>query len=141
MNAVKSLKEIEKQYENIWNLRCISYPRIFIDVLSTSGKPLLTLYMNLENWNFLAPVVTLLSVDLKRYLGVEQIIENIDPQKPHKHIVTNSIRIWYCSPGFFEYHQSYPKDRWELIKNTDQGTIKWIVENAVMSINREKLGK
>ena len=138
MNAVNSLKEIEEQYKNIWNLRYISYPLILIDVLSTSGKPLLTLYVNLENWNFLAPAVTLLSVDLKRRLRIEQITEKTDPQKPDKHIVSDSIHIWFCSPGFFEYHQFYPEDKWELIKNTDQGTIKWIVESAVMSINREK---
>lgn len=144
MNAVNSLKESEKHFGKIWRIRYINYPIILIDVLSISEKPILTLSMNLENWDFLPPTVTLTTLDLKQNLGVDKIPEVYDdPQNPVKHIVFNQVtkRIWFCSPGFFEYHQFYPEDRWELIKNTEEGTIKWIVNRAVMLIDREKLDK
>ena len=120
----------------------MKFPTILIDVLSSSGKPAFTLLMNLENWDFLPPNVTLTSLDLKKNLVVDQVPEAFDdPQKRIKHIVfnLNTKRIWFCSPGFFEYHQFYPEDRWELIKKTDQGKISWIVNRVCTLIDREKL--
>ena len=140
--AVNDLKSVQETYKKIWKLRYVKYPRILIDVLSKTEKPTLTLLLNLENWDFLPPSATLISVDLRRYLVPELVPEAFDdPQHPVKHIVFNpSIsQIWFCSPGFYEYHQFFPEDRWELIKKTDEGTIIWIVNRVCILIDRQKL--
>ncbi|MBI1663939.1 MAG: hypothetical protein IS860_10775 [Nitrosopumilus sp.] len=95
--------------------------------------------MNLENWDFLPPSTTLLNLDLRQRLVPEQVPELVEP-KGQKHIVFNVAKksIWFCSPGFQEYHHHYPEDRWEHIRNTDQGTITWIVDRVCSLIDRTK---
>ena len=140
--AVSDLNSVQETYKKVWKLRYVKYPIILIDVLSKTEKPALTLFLNLENWDFLPPSATLISVDLRKYMVPEQVPEAFDdPQHPSKHIVFSNItnQIWFCSPSFYEYHQSYPEDRWELIKKTDEGTITWIVDRACTLIARQKL--
>lgn len=141
-DALAELESIQSNYEKVWKLRYAQFPTILIDIISSSGKPVFTLCLNLENWNFLPPRATLLSLDLRRILTANQVpgaIEN--PDKPVNHIVgfQNNPRIWFCSPGFYEYHEYYPEDRWELMKDTDQGKITWIVEQACNLVDRTKL--
>ena len=140
--AVNDLNSVQETYKKVWKLRYVKYPIILIDVLSKTEKPALTLFLNLENWDFLPPSATLISVDLRKYMVPEQVPEAFDdPQYPSKHIVFSKItnQIWFCSPSFYEYHQFYPEDRWELIKKTDEGTIAWIVDRACTLIDRQKL--
>lgn len=103
----------------------------------------MTLSLNLENWNFLPPRATLLSIDLRRALSHNEIPETVeDPQHHVNHITTyeNVPGVWFCLPGFFEYHEYYGDvDRWELIKNTDEGKILHIVNQACNKIDRTKL--
>lgn len=96
----------------------------------------------MENWDFLPPRATLLSLDLKKLLVPEQVPgAEEDPVNPVNHLVfnKNTRKLWFCSPGFHEYHEYYPEDRWELMRGTDQGTITWIVERACNLIDRTKL--
>ena len=140
--AINELSSIQEVYKKVWKLRYVKHPVILIDVLSKTEKPALTLFLNLENWDFLPPSATLISVDLRKYMVPEQVPEVFDDsQHPTKHIVFNSNinQIWFCSPSFYEYHQFYPEDRWELIKKTNEGTITWIVERVCTLIDRQKL--
>lgn len=136
------MKSAQEIYKNIWKLRHVAFPTILIDVLSSSGKSALTLLLNLENWDFLPPSATLISLNLRVKLIPEQVPGAIeDPKEPLNHIVYNKNKnsIWFCSPGFYEYHEHYPEDRWEHVRGTDQGTITWIVERACSLIDRTKL--
>ena len=141
--AVNKLKSVQESYKKVWKLRYVKYPIILIDVLSKTEKPALTLLLNLENWDFLPPSATLIGTDLRNHLSPEHVPEAFDdPQHPVKHIVFNQNmrQIWFCSPGFYEYHQYYPEDRWEVIKKTNEGSITWIVERACNLIDRQSLG-
>ena len=140
--AIHKLRSVQETHKKIWKLRYVEYPRILIDVLSKTEKPTLTLLLKLENWDFLPPRATLINVGLRRHLALEEVPEVFDDQQhPVKHIVFNQKikRIWFCSPGFYEYHEFYPEDRWELIKKTDEGTIIWIVNRVCTLIDRQKL--
>lgn len=44
--------------------------------------------------------------------------------------------LWFCSPGFYEYHAAYPDDRWELIRGTREGKITRIIERACDLVDR-----
>ncbi len=140
--AVNELKSVQETYKKVWKLRHIKYPIILIDILSENKNTGLTLLLNLENWDFLPPSATLIDKDLRNNLTPDHVPESFDnPQHPVKHIVFNQNlrQIWFCSPGFFEYHQFYPEDRWELIKKTGEGTITWIVERACNLIDIQGL--
>lgn len=142
-NAVKELNSVEDSYADIWKLRYIKYPTILIDVLSSLNEPAITLHLNLDDWDFLPPRATLVSLNLRQQLTPQNVpgaVEN--PAGSINHIVWNKDinRLWFCSPGFYEYHEFYFEDRWELIRGTDQGKITWIVERACNLIDRSKLG-
>ena len=139
--VINELNSVQETYKKVWKLRYATHPIILIDVLSKTEKPALTLFLNLENWDFLPPSATLINVDSQKYMMPDQVPEALDPQHPVKHIVFNQAtkRIWFCSPSFYEYHQFYPEDRWELIKKTDGGTITWIVDRVCTLIDRPKL--
>lgn len=110
--------------------------------MSKAGKPAVTLHLNLEDWDFQPPKATILSLDLRRPLAPMQVPSAIeDPSDPVEHVVGNLVtqRIWFCSPGFYEYHEFYSEDRWERIRGTEQGKITWIVERACNLIDRQKL--
>ena len=142
IEAINELSSVQEIHKKVWKLRYMKYPIILIDVLSKTEKPALTLFLNLENWDFLPPSATLISTDLRKYMLPNQVPEAFDDlQHPVKHIVSNpnTNQIWFCSPSFYEYHQFYPEDRWELIKKTDEGTITWIVNRVCTLIDRQKL--
>ncbi len=97
------------------------------------------MYFDLTNWDFQPPKVTILSPNLRTILKDSQIPQNIDPIDNSKHIFSNQNgRSWFCSPGFFEYHDFYSVDPWELIRGTDDGCISWIVDRAIQLIDRSK---
>ena len=139
--AVEELSDAKNRYSEIWELRFSKFPTILINVLSSTRKPAVTLLLNLENWDFLPPRATLVSLNLRQRLTPQNVpgaVEN--PKEPANHIVWGKTGLWFCSPGFYEYHEFYPEDRWELIRGTDQGKITWIVERACNLIDRSKLG-
>ena len=138
--AINELESIQETYKKIWKIRHVKYPIILIDVLSKTEKPTLTLLLNLENWDFLPPSATLISVDLRKYvIQVPAVFDDLQNSTPHIVLNPSVNQMWFCSPGFYEYHQFYPEDRWELFKKTDGGTITWIVDRACTMIDRQKL--
>lgn len=139
--AVLELESVKGNYAEIWRLRSAKFPIILIDVLSKSGNPAVLLCLNLENWDFLPPYATILSLDTRRNLLPENVPGAIENAKdPVNHVVYNQQKgkLWFCSPGFYEYHEFYPEDRWELIRNTDNGKISWIIERACNLIDRAR---
>ena len=140
--AVKELESSQPVYNQVWRIRHSKYPRIFVDVLSSSSARSIALLLRMENWNFLPPMASFFSSDLRKILHTGDIpgaIEN--PSNPVHHIVESDGRpaAWICSPGFYEYHEFYPEDRWEKIRDTDGGTITWIVNRACDLVDRRKI--
>lgn len=141
-SAVKDLGSSQPAYGRVWRMRYSKYPRIFVDVLSSSSARSITLLLGMENWDFLPPTASFLSADLRRVLSAGEVpgaVEN--PSAPVNHIVESGgiQRAWICSPGFYEYHEFYPEDRWEKIRNTREGTITWIVNRACDLVDRRNL--
>lgn len=142
--AFKELHAVKDSYKQIWRLRYAEYPIILIDILSaTTGKPSVTLYMNLRNFDFMPPSATLLTTDLRRRLMPENVPAVQDPESGKGHLAgTPDTGLWFCSPGFYEFHDFYyPLDRWELLRYTELGKISWIVNEACNMINRQKISE
>lgn len=139
--AVSELESAQKSYASVWRLRFASHPTLLVDVLSGSPEPGLTLYLNMQDWDFMPPVAAYLSPDLIRFLSAREIPESADdPSNPARHIVDNRQgRAWPCSPGFLQYHLMYPEDSWQLIRGGSSGTITWIVERACNMVDRRNL--
>ena len=140
--AVSELKSAQKPYGSVWRLRFASHPTLLVDVLSGSSEPGLTLYLNMQDWDFTPPVAAYLSPDLIRFLSEREIPESADGlSDPARHIVDDGQgRAWPCSPGFLQYHLLYPEDSWQLIRGGSSGTITWIVERACNMVDRQRLG-
>jgi hypothetical protein len=138
----KSWQEIQAAqptYENIWRLRKAEFPILLIDVLSPMKKPSLILYFDLRDYDFCAPRATLLGLDF-RHKKIEDVPKASDPDDEMLHIVADgSGRIWFCSPGFHEYHFLYDEDPWELVRATQQAGMLRLVERACNLIDRKKL--
>jgi hypothetical protein len=141
--AVEELEGVKDVYGGIWRLRNVAYPALFIDVLSAeSKKPAVTLYMNLRNFDFLPPSATLLSLDLRTKLTPENVPGTVQESEDKiNHVVwSKETGLWFCSPGFHEYHEFYyPLDPWELVRGTERGSITWIVNQACNLIDRHKI--
>ena len=128
-------------YKGVWRFRAAAYPSILVDVMAGPDRPLFTLLLGMENWNFLPPTATLLDLRLLFRLSpvtVPGVVEDLGI--PVNHVVGsgNSPGVWFCSPGFYEYHARYPEDRWDLIRNTKQGEITEIIVQACNLIDRRK---
>ena len=138
--AKKELELESKNQKHRWKLRYIKFPYILIDVLTLSGKPALVLSLYLANWDFQAPSITLLHKDLYRPCIIYEIPIANDPDDGRRHIYTDQNGlVWFCSPGFNQYHERYLEDKWEYMRNTDRGKISWIVDTAISHIERRKL--
>lgn len=53
--------------------------------------------------------------------SVPGAVEDLDAPVNHLAASTGMPALWFCSPGFYEYHAAYPDDRWELIRGTRLG--------------------
>lgn len=140
--AVRDLREVERQYHRVWRLREPQYPLIFLDVLSVHGRPLLTLMLGMQGWDFLPPFATIVDRDSLEPLPFRRIPAAADtPDGAGGRFVGigKEGRGAFCCPGFREYHLWYPEDPWERARGTDRGTIVWIVEQASNMINRPRL--
>ncbi|MDI1495071.1 MAG: hypothetical protein K8823_377 [Cenarchaeum symbiont of Oopsacas minuta] len=135
-NIAKCEINEQSNQENDWQLRIANFPNIFIDIFALDNNVSLTLYLNMSNWDFQPPSATLLHPTLNRLSKKEEVPAELELGHPH---IFQNPRIWFCSPGFFEYHQHYKLDRWELIRNTSEGTITWIINRAISLIDRSKL--
>ena len=128
-------------YEGVWRLRDAPYPNILIDIMAGPRRPLFVLLLGMENWNFLPPTATLLDPSLLFSLSARSVPGAVeDLGAPVNHVVSSpgSPKVWFCSPGFYEYHECYPEDRWELIRNTEQGKITEIIVRACNLVDRRR---
>ena len=75
---------------------------------------------------------------LTRFSRINEVPVELESGHPHIFSSHNQY-IWFCSPGFAEYHMYYKPDRWELIRNTSQGKISWIINRAISLIDRSRL--
>ena len=99
----------------------------------------MTLYLNLRDWNYLPPSVTLITLDLKQLIVQPDIGAKTD-ENPFVHLICGKdLRPWFCNPGFLEYHNMYSDDKWEKIRYTKFGEIIWIIEQACNLIDRKSL--
>ena len=139
--AVEEVKEKQGTYEDVWRLRGVSYPTILVDMMAGPRRPLFTLMLGMENWNFLPPTATLLDLSLHFYLSpgsVPGVAEDLGAPVNHVAGSSDMRGAWFCSPGFYEYHARYPEDRWELIRDTDRGTITEIIVQACNLVDRHR---
>ena len=139
--AVKEINAKRRLYSGVWRFRRAAYPNLLIDIMSGPERPLFTLVLGMENWDLLPPTATLVDLGIKSALpqgSVPGAVENLGV--PVSHLVSshNVPWMWFCSPGFYEYHLYYPQDRWELIRRTKQGRITGIIEAACNLIDRRR---
>lgn len=133
VKAVSEIDEKSKSYEKFWKLRNASFPTLLIDIFDKEQNLLVVLLMNLSNWNYLPPATDLLTTDLKRLVKQSDLGINNFNYNPASHLVFDPIRnnrAWFCLPGFGDYHDKYWDDRWENIRNTQEGTITNLIELA-----------
>lgn len=136
--AVSEINEKSKSYEKFWKLRNASFPTLIIDIFDKEQNLLVVLLMDLSNWDYLPPVTELLTPDLKRLANQSNLGINNFNYNPASHLVfdhTQNNRAWFCLPGFGDYHDKYWDDRWEKIRNTQEGTITNLIELAYNTIN------
>lgn len=135
----KVIDELEKKggiYKNIWKIKNIFYPNIFIDILSTNGKPLLVLSLNCRNYNYFPPQVGFLTPD-------EKLIKKLNPDaiipddQGINHLIKHNQGVWACTPGTYEYHDFYfDLDRWELERYGSTCNIIELINRIIGMINR-----
>ena len=138
---MEEVRASERAHEGMWRLRGESYPRILIDMMAGPRRPLFTLVLGMENWNFLPPTATLLDLNLQFHLSPGSVPGVADDLGvPVNHVVGSSDvqGAWFCSPGFYEYHARYPEDRWELIRDTEEGKITAIIVQACNLVDRHR---
>lgn len=140
VRAVSELGNAEALYAGVWRMRRAACPNILIDVMRGTSTHLLTLLFRMDDWNFLPPRVTVLSRDLRRLLPPGKVpgaIEEQDGRQVRRIVHSRGVPgLWFCSPGFREYHDLYPMDRWERIRGGERGTITQIVKRACDLIDR-----
>lgn len=129
----------QPSYENIWRLRKAEFPLLLIDILSTFKKPSLILYLDLREYDFFPPRATLLGLDY-RHKNLDHVPKALDPDDQMHHIVADgSGRIWFCTPGFQEFHFLYREVSWELVRAAQRSGIVWFIEKVCNLIDRQKL--
>lgn len=134
--VIDEMGEIKNLYKNIWRIRNIFYPNIFIDVLSTRGKTLLILSLNFRNYNYFPPQIGFLTPDyeLIKKLNPEAILSD---NQGVKHLINHNMGIWACTPGTYEYHDFYfDLDRWELERYGSTCNIIELINRIISMIDR-----
>lgn len=134
--VVDELEEYGKVYKNIWKIKKIFYPNVFIDVLSTKGTSLLILSLNFRNYNYFPPQVGFLTPD-------EKLIKRLNPDaiipddQGTKHLIKHKFGVWACTPGTYEYHDFYfDLDRWELERYSSTSNIIELINRIIGMIDR-----
>lgn len=136
--VVKELKEKCTVYQDIWKIKEIFYPYIFIDVYSTKGNNIYVLSLNLRNYNYFPPQVGLLTPDEKLIKKLRNSAINKDEFEIN-HIIPHNTGAWICTPGTYKYHDFYfDIDRWEKVRNDLSTNIVELVNRIISMINRTK---
>lgn len=134
--AICEIKE-KINHKKIWKLRSVNFPNIFIDIFGLDGGIALTLCLHMPNWDFQPPSAIMLHPKLNRLSYSIEVPPSVEFGSSHM-FTSNGNFMGFCSPGFYEYHSTHP-DRWELVRNTAEGKISWIIERAISLIDRTKL--
>ena len=143
--AYRALQGAQDSYKRVWRLRPPSPPLIFLDILSPHGRPLFALKMDMTDWDFWPPTVTVVDRDSLEPLPPKRIpaaaVDMLDGSVGHLATVGSGSdgRREFCCPGFRWYHQRTPEDPWDCIRGTDRGTILWIAEQACNMLDRSRL--
>lgn len=125
-------------YTETWSIRSCEYPYVVVNVISTSGKTKFCILINLKDYNFRPPKVTIVNENLRNYPRANSISPNLEVDG-RSHIMGGKNIVWFCYPGFMNYHDYYfPLDRWEHIRYTDEGEILTILNWACLLINRKE---
>ena len=118
-------------------MRRAAHPYLLIDVMSGPDRPLFVLLLGMENWDFLPPTATLLDLDAAMEVAPSSV-RGVADMAGVDHVASTPGRpgVWFCSPGFYEYHENYPDDRWEYVRRTGRGRITSIIEQACQLVDR-----
>ncbi|MFX0008910.1 MAG: hypothetical protein ACFE9R_01235 [Candidatus Hermodarchaeota archaeon] len=136
--TVKELREKCTVYQDIWKIKEIFYPYIFIDVYSTKGKNLYVLSLNLRNYNYSPPQIGLLTPDEKLIMKVKNSAIN-KGEFEINHIIPHNNGVWMCTPGTYKYHDFYfDIDRWEKVRYDLSTNIIELINRIIGMINRNK---
>ncbi len=134
--VAKDLKEKDTTYHNIWRIKEIYYPYIFIDVYSTNEKKLFILTLNLRNYNYFPPQVGLLTPDEKLIMKLKESAI-IQDELGIKHIIAHNTGVWICTPGTYKYHDFYfDIDRWEKVRYDISTNIIELINRIISMIDR-----
>ena len=143
--AYSALRDAQDSYKRVWRLRPPVPPLIFLDMLSPHGRPLFTLRVDMTDWDFWPPSVTVVDRNSLEPLPPQRVpaaaADMLDDSVGH--LVTvgtgSDSQSEFCCPGFRWYHLRTPEDPWDRIRGTDRGTILWIVEQACNMLDRPRL--
>lgn len=130
---------MSSKYSGIWLIDKVYFPFIRLIIKDLSGQPSIGILLNLRNYDYLPPSVSLMDTSFKRLLNPREVQGVLDAEG-RRHIVhgANGI-LWFCEVGTYEYHSFYRKDPWELVRCTNRGNIFSIVERTINLIDRTKL--
>ncbi|MFQ5981430.1 MAG: hypothetical protein ACE5OZ_25080 [Candidatus Heimdallarchaeota archaeon] len=135
-NIVAELKEKADAYKDIWTIRLIYYPNVFINVYSMSKELLLIISLNYRNYNYFPPQAGFLTPEEKILLRVSPDIAKSDSQGI-KHLIHSPEGLWVCTPGTFEYHDFYfDLDRWELDRYGPLDDVIELINRIISFIDR-----
>lgn len=143
--AYRALQGAQDSYKKMWRLRPPSPPFIFLDILSPHGRPLFALKMDMTDWDFWPPSVTVVDMDSLEPLPPKRVLaaaaDMLDGSVGHLATVgsRSNGQSEFCCPGFWWYHQRTSEDPWDRIRGTDRGTILWIAEQACNMLDRSRL--
>lgn len=137
--VVEELKERGEIYQDIWKIKKIYYPYIFIDVYSSKGDKLLIISLNLRNYNYFPPNVGILTPEEKLVFKLKPVVIKINDQGIG-HFIPNRQGVWVCTPGTYEYHNFYfDLDRWELERYDLTCNIIELINRIIGMIDRSKI--
>lgn len=139
-----SLAELEKAspaYSDTWIIKEHKFPFIKLIIKDLKDTPSIGLLINLRSYDYIPPSITLMDIEFKRFLNINEVPGVIESPNKRPHVVFNKElqRIWFCTPGTYEYHFLYREDPWEYLRRTIHGKLLSILENCIHLIDRKKL--
>jgi hypothetical protein len=124
----------------VWLIKEYQFPYIKLIVKDLKNNPSIGLLLNLRNYNYLPPSIYPMNIGFKRFLNLKEVPGIVEGSDKRPHVVFNeeSRRVWFCTPGTYEYHFLYREDPWEYLRYTPQGTLLSILDSCINLIDRKK---
>lgn len=144
MKFESSLNELKKSshvYSDTWLIKEHQFPYIKLIVKDLKDTPSIGLLLNLRNYDYLPPSVNLMDMEFRRFLNLNEAPGVIEGPDKRPHVVFNKElqRVWFCTPGTYEYHFLYREDPWEYLRCTIHGRLLSILESCIHLIDRKSL--